>query len=132
MVIPLRVLIVEDSADDAELLVRELRRGGYAIEFERVDTGPAMQEALARHTWDLVASDHSMLQFDSHAALDVLKSSGADIPFIIVSGTIGEERAVQAMKAGASDYLVKGHLGRLIPVVQRELADVESRRARRV
>jgi putative two-component system response regulator len=131
MAVPLRVLIVEDSADDAELLARELRRGGYALEFERVDSGPAMAEALARQTWDLVASDHSMLQFDSNAALNVLKSSGADTPFIIISGTIGEERAVQAMKAGASDYLVKGHLGRLIPVVQRELADVESRRARR-
>ena len=131
MAIPLRVLIVEDSADDAELLARELRRGGYDLEFELVDSGPAMEEALARQTWDLVASDHSMLQFDSNAALNVLKSSGADTPFIIISGTIGEERAVQAMKAGASDYLVKGHLGRLIPVVQRELADVESRRARR-
>ncbi len=132
MTTPLRVLIVEDSADDAELLARELRRGGYALEFDRVETGAAMEEALQRQTWDLVASDHSMLQFDSTAALNVLKSSGADIPFIIVSGTIGEERAVQAMKAGASDYLVKGHLGRLIPVVQRELADAATRRARRV
>jgi putative two-component system response regulator len=129
--IPLRVLIVEDSPDDAELLVWELRRGGYAIEFERVDSASAMAEALARGKWDLVASDHSMLQFDSTAALKVLQAFGADIPFIIVSGTIGEERAVQALKAGASDYLVKGHLGRLIPVVQRELADVEARRARR-
>jgi DNA-binding NtrC family response regulator len=126
------VLIVEDSVDDAELLARDLRRGGFALEYERVDTGPAMEEALQRRKWDLVASDHSMLQFDSIAALNVLKASGSDIPFIIVSGTIGEERAVQAMKAGASDYLVKGHLGRLIPVIQRELADVEGRRARRV
>ena len=83
MSIPLRVLIVEDSPDDAELLARELRKGGYDLEFERVDTGPAMEKALARHTWDLVASDHSMLQFDSVAALNVLKASGADIPFII-------------------------------------------------
>jgi putative two-component system response regulator len=131
MNVPLRVLFVEDSPDDAELLARELRKGGYDLEFERVDTGPAMEEALARHTWDLVVSDHAMLQFDSMAALNVLKASGADTPFIIISGTIGEERAVQAMRAGASDYLVKGHLKRLIPVVQRELADMESRRARR-
>jgi putative two-component system response regulator len=128
---PLRVLIVEDSADDAELLVRELQRGGYEPVCERVETTAAMQAALARQTWDLVVSDHSVLQFDSLAALNVLKASGADIPFIIVSGTIDEERAVQAMKAGASDYLVKGKLARLIPVVGRELADAQQRRARR-
>jgi len=129
---PLRVLIVEDSADDAELLVRELQRGGYGPVCERVDTAEAMQAALAQQTWDLVVSDHSMLQFDSLAALNVLmKASGTDIPFIIVSGTIGEELAVQAMKAGASDYLVKGRLARLIPVVGRELADARERRARR-
>jgi len=128
---PLRVLIVEDSADDAELLVHELHRGGYEAVCQRVETIGAMQAALAGQTWDLVVSDHSVLQFDSRAALNVLKASGADIPFIIVSGTIGEERAVQAMKAGASDYLVKGKLARLIPVVGRELADAQERRARR-
>lgn len=127
---PLRVLIVEDSADDAELLARELRRGGYEPVYERVETAADMQAALAQQTWDLVVSDHSVLQFDSLAALNVLKASGTDIPFIIVSGTIGEELAVQAMKAGASDYLVKGKLARLIPVVARELADAEERRAR--
>ena len=95
---PLRVLIVEDSADDAELLVRELQRGGYGPVCERVETTAAMQAALARQTWDLVVSDHSVLQFDSLAALNVLKASGADIPFIIVSGTIGEERAVQRVR----------------------------------
>ena len=131
MTTPLRVLIVEDSPDDAELLAREIRRGGYALEFERVDTGPAMEQALARHSWHLVTSDHAMARFDANAALNILKSSGVDIPFIIISGTMGEELAVTAMKAGASDYLVKGHLGRLIPVIQRELADVESRRGRR-
>ena len=126
---PLRVLIVEDSADDAELLVRELRRGGYGPVYERVETTKALQAAIERQTWDLVVSDHSVLQCDSLAALNVLKASGADIPFIIVSGTIGEERAVQAMKAGASDYLVKGQLARLIPVVGRELRDAQERRA---
>ncbi len=128
---PLRVLIVEDSADDTELLVRELQRGGYGPTVERVDTAAAMQAALAQRTWDLVVSDHSVPQFDSSAALALLKASGTDIPFIIVSGTIGEERAVQAMKAGASDYLVKGQLARLIPVVGRELADAQQRQARR-
>jgi len=127
----LRVLIVEDSAEDAELLLHELQRGGYEPVCERVETTAAMQAALGRQTWDLVVSDHSVLQLDSLGALNVLKASGADIPFIIVSGTIGEERAVQAMKAGASDYLVKGKLARLIPIVGRELADAQERRARR-
>ena len=90
-----------------------------------------MQAALAAQAWDLVISDHSGLQFDSFAALNLLKASGPDAPFIIVSGTIGEERAVQAMKAGASDYLLKGRLSRLIPVVERELADARERQARR-
>lgn len=128
---PLRVLIVEDSADDAALLARELRRGGYELTCERVDTASAMEAALATQTWDLVVSDHSVLQFDSLAALNLVKASGTDTPFIIVSGTIEEERAVQAMKAGASDYLVKGRLARLIPVVERELADARERWARR-
>jgi len=128
---PLRVLVVEDSADDAELLVRELRRGGYDPLSQRVETAAAMRAALAAGTWDLVVSDHSVLQFDSLAALNIVKESGNDTPFIIVSGTIGEERAVEAMKAGASDYLMKGKLARLIPVVDRELADVKERRARR-
>jgi response regulator RpfG family c-di-GMP phosphodiesterase len=128
---PLRVLIIEDSADDAELLVRELRRGGYEPSFERVETPDAMRAALVSQSWDLVVSDHSVYQFDSVAALHLLKASGLDAPFIIVSGTIGEERAVEAMKAGAADYLVKGRLARLIPVVQRALAEVQERRARR-
>jgi putative nucleotidyltransferase with HDIG domain len=128
---PLRILIIEDSEDDAELLVRELQRGDYEPVCERVETMAAMRAALARQAWDLVISDHSVLQFDSLTALNVLKASGADIPFIIVSGTIGEEQAVEAMKAGASDYLAKGKLARLIPVVGRELADAAERRARR-
>jgi response regulator RpfG family c-di-GMP phosphodiesterase len=128
---PLRVLIVEDSEEDAELFVRELRRGGYEPVFARVDTVAAMQEALASQTWDLVVSDHSVAQLDSLAALTLLRTSNADTPFIIVSGTISEERAVQVMKAGASDCLAKGKLARLIPVVERELADAHERRARR-
>jgi cyclic di-GMP phosphodiesterase len=128
---PLRVLIVEDSEDDAELLVRELRRGGYAPECERVETAAAMRTALAGLSWDLVVSDHSVLQLNSFEALEILKASGVEIPFVIVSGTIGEERAVQAMKAGAADYLVKGQLARLTAIVGRALAEAEERRARR-
>lgn len=127
----LRLLIVEDSADDVDLLVRELQRGGYQPVYQQVETAPAMQAALERQTWDLVVSDHSVLQFNSFAALELLKASGLDIPFIIVSGTIGEELAVQAMKAGAHDYVLKGNLKRLVPALTRELADAEERRARR-
>ncbi len=126
----LRILIVEDSEDDAELLMEELRHGGYAPVHRRVETAADMQSALDEERWDLVVSDHSVAQFDSHEALHTLKTSGLDIPFIIVSGTIGEEQAVRAMKAGASDYLIKGRLARLVPVIERELADAQSRQAR--
>jgi len=128
---PLRLLIVEDSVEDAELLVHALQRGGYATTYERVDTADRLRAALGAGAWDLVVSDHSVPQFNSHAALKLVKESGLDVPFIIVSGTIGEEQAVLAMKAGASDYLVKGNLARLLPVVERELADAELRRAQR-
>jgi len=131
MGMPLRLLVVEDSADDVELLVRELRRGGYEPVHERVDTAPAMQAALERQPWDLVVSDHSVPQLNAFAALELLKASRLDIPFIIVSGTIGEELAVKAMKAGANDYVLKGNLKRLVPALTRELTDAEERRARR-
>ncbi|MBI4625378.1 MAG: PAS domain S-box protein, partial [Verrucomicrobia bacterium] len=125
---PLRVLLVEDSKDDAELLLVELRRGGFAPEFERVETAEAMQAALARQTWDIVLSDHGMPHFSAPAALKTLKQSGHDLPFIVVSGTIGEEAAVAMMKAGAHDYLLKDNLQRLVPVVRRELTEAEGRR----
>ena len=124
----LRVLIVEDSEDDTELLIEELRLGGYEPEYERVETAAAMRKALRERTWDLVVSDHSAPQFDSHMALRLLRESGVDVPFLIVSGTIGEEAAVQAMKAGAHDYILKGRLKRLNPAIARELADAELRR----
>jgi putative nucleotidyltransferase with HDIG domain len=127
---PLNLLVIEDSADDAELLVRALRRGGYDPSWERVDGARAMESALERRRWDLVVSDDAMAQFDALQALRTLKRTGLDIPFIIVSGTITEEQAVQAMKAGAYDYLVKGRLARLIPVVSRALAESHERRAR--
>ena len=100
---PLRVLVVDDSANDAELIIAELQRGGYDVSSERVQTAGAMREALGRVRWDMVVSDYSMPTFSGPAALEVLKATGQDLPFIIVSGTIGEESAVAALKAGAHD-----------------------------
>ncbi|MEI9977233.1 MAG: ATP-binding protein [Ignavibacteriota bacterium] len=105
--------------------------GGYSLQFERVQTEEDMSAALRLQTWDLVLSDHSLPQFSASSALEVLQESGLDIPFVIVSGKIGEERAVDLMKAGANDYVSKLNLARLIPVVERELRDSASRRERR-
>ncbi|HKH38887.1 MAG TPA: response regulator, partial [Rubrobacter sp.] len=129
---PLNVLLVEDSEDDALLLVRMLRRGGYDPAWERVDTQSAMEAALDGGSWDLIISDHSMPAFSSLAALGLLKRKGfVDLPFIIVSGRIGEDAAVSAMKAGAQDYLMKDNLARLNSAIERELRDAEVRRERR-
>src|SRR5881628_2728346 len=127
---PLRVLIVEDSEDDAVLLLRELQQGGYAPAFERVDTPEAMSAALDQQKWELVLADWSMPRFSGLTALDLLKDKGLDVPFIIVSGVIGEETAVVAMKAGAHDYLMKNNLKRLCPAIERELREARDRRAR--
>ena len=131
MRVPLRVLIAEDSEDDARLLLRELQRAGYEPTYERVDTPAAMASALDRHAWDLVIGDYSMPAFSGPAALALLRARDPDTPFIFVSGTIGEDVAVEAMKAGAQDFLTKGNLRRLIPAIQRELRDTEVRRERR-
>ncbi len=128
---PLRVLIAEDSEDDVLLIMHELRRGNYDPVFERVDTEEAMKAALTKQAWDIVISDHTMPQFNSFAALQILQKTGLDLPFIIVSGKIGEEMAVAAMKAGASDYIIKSNMARLAPVVDRELWDVEERAEKR-
>lgn len=127
---PLRVLIVEDSEDDAALLLRELRRGGYDPLYERVDTAAAMKAALNKQTWDIIVSDYSMPQFTAPAALKLLQESTLDLPFIIVSGAIGEDAAVAAMKAGVHDYVMKGSLARLVPAIERELREAEVRRER--
>ena len=127
----LRTLIVEDMEDDALLLVRALQRAGYDVIHERVDTAEDMMAALARHSWDIVVSDYSMPNFTGTGALALLKKSGLDIPFIFVSGTIGEDTAVAAMKAGAQDYIMKGNLARLIPAIERELGESKVRRERR-
>lgn len=128
---PLRALIVEDSADDAELLARELRRSGYDVKYERAFDGDSLDDALAHGPWDIVFSDHSMPHFGSGAALQMVRGRDADVPFVIVSGTMGEDVAVDAMRAGANDYLVKGRLARLPAVVDRELRQTAARVARR-
>ncbi|MDP8973494.1 MAG: PAS domain S-box protein [Actinomycetota bacterium] len=129
---PLRVLLVEDSADDALLLLRELKRGGYEVFHERVDTAECMRAALEGQDWDVVVSDHAMPTFSAPAALELLRENGwREVPFIIVSGHIGEEAAVKAMKAGAHDFIAKDSLARLVPAIERELRDAEERRERR-
>ena len=122
-----RILIVEDSPDDAELEVRPLRRGGCDLTYQRVDTPEAMRAALESGHWDLVIADYSMPHFNGLDALKMLRDSGLDLPFILVSGTVGEEVAVEAMKCGADDYVLKSNLARLPLAVERELRDSEVR-----
>jgi signal transduction histidine kinase len=131
MATPLDVLIIEDSEDDVLLVVNALRRGGYEPSWERVETAEGLAKALAARTWDLVISDYLMPQFDGLAALDLCRSSGQEAPFLIVSGNIGEDIAVDAMRAGAQDYIMKDNLKRLVPAVDRELREAGVRRARR-
>src|SRR4028119_592767 len=128
MGIPLRILIVEDSEDDTLLLLRQLRRGGYDLDHRRVDTASSMQAALDERTWDLAISDHSMPNFSSSAALELLQRNGLDLPFIIASGKIGEDVAVRAMKAGAHDYIMKDNMARLNTAIERELREAQERR----
>jgi PAS domain S-box-containing protein len=128
---PLHVLLVEDSESDAALVVQELQRCGFKLDFVRVDTETAMTAALADPLWQVVITDYSMPRFSGLSAIALVKKSGLDLPVIVVSGAIGEETAVAAMKAGASDYLMKGNLARLGPAIQRELREAEDRRARR-
>jgi len=131
MSIRLRVLIVEDSENDALLVVRHLRKGGYEPEYERVETADAMRKALAERTWDLILCDYSLPGFSGLAAIALVKETGIDLPFILVSGAIGEEVAVTAMKAGANDYVMKDNLARLVAAIERELKEAESRTRRR-
>jgi PAS domain S-box-containing protein len=127
----LRLLILEDSEDDAELVVHHLRRAGYEVHFQRVQTAAAMLKALETQTWDILISDYSMPQFTALDALTLLNEHKIDLPFIIVSGTVGEETAVAALQAGAHDFLLKGHNARLIPAIERGLRDAKERRRRR-
>ncbi len=130
-VIPLRVLVVEDSEDDTMLVLREIRKGGYEAVSERVETADTLRDALARQQWDLVISDFSMPYFDAVSALKIVRGTDPDLPFILVSGTITEETAVNALKAGAHDYVTKGNMARLVPAIARELSDAQVRREHR-
>ena len=127
---PIRVLIIEDSDNDKELLLLELRRGGYDPEYICVETAEAMNSALDQREWEIIISDYSMPKFSGITALQIARDRKLDIPFILISGTIGEEIAVKAMREGASDYLMKGNIKRLIPAIDRELKDAEVRRQR--
>lgn len=127
----LRVLIVEDSEGDCALVLRCLKRGGFDVDYRRVDNGADLDKALQAGGWDLIICDYALPQFNAPAALAMVKASGHDIPFIVVSGTIGEEIAVQMMRAGAHDYLLKDNLLRLGPAVERELREAAVRAAGR-
>lgn len=127
----LRVLIVEDHEDDAELLVITLENEGYEINFQRVDTASGLENALINTDWDVILADYNMPQFNALEALFVLQETQLDIPFIIVSGSIGEETAVAAMKAGAHDYLSKQNLTRLMPAIEREIREAQVRHERK-
>lgn len=124
---PLRVLFVEDQEKDVELLVLELRRGGYDPVRERVDTPEALASALDRQRWDLILCDYRMPRFSAPAALALVKETRVDLPFIVVSGTVGEATAVEALQAGAHDFVTKNNLSRLLPAIDRELREAASR-----
>jgi signal transduction histidine kinase len=129
---PLRVLILEDMESDAELLLRALRQGGRQVAFERVETAADMNRALSDGTWDVIISDYSMPTFDAPSALSLMRGRGMDLPFIIVSGTVGEEIAVEAMRAGVHDYFLKGKLGpRLVAAIEREMREASFRAERK-
>lgn len=129
---PLRVLNVEDSESDTALLAIALKRGGYDPTLERVATAAAMNDALDRQAWDVIICDYAMPQFSTQAALALMKEKGIDLPFIILSGTIGEDNAVAAMKAGAHDYIMKDKTKRLIPAIERELREATIRRDQKI
>ncbi|MFA5182076.1 MAG: ATP-binding protein [Syntrophales bacterium] len=128
---PLRVLIVEDSENDAELLLRKLRQGGFEPLHARVETAEEMGAALSSGAWDVILSDYKLPRFTGLQALALFLGKGLDIPFLMVSGNIGEDTAVETMKAGAHDYIMKDRLQRLVPAIRRELKDAEERRLRR-
>ncbi|CAG0964661.1 ATP-binding protein [Geobacter sp.] len=127
----IRMLILEDSEDDLLLLLREVRRGGVDPIYERTDTAEGMRALLDNREWDVVIADYNMPRFGALAGLNIVQERGLDIPFIIVSGKIGEDLAVAAMKAGAHDYLMKGNLSRLVPAIEREVREAGERRRRR-
>ncbi len=127
----LRILLVEDSDNDAQLLLREIRRAGYQIEYTRVETAEALKRNLAERQWDVVLCDYSLPHLDAPHALEIVKGTGLDLPFIIVSGTIGEDSAVTALKAGAHDFIIKGKYARLGPALEREMREAQIRQERK-
>lgn len=127
----IRILNVEDNEDDFLLIRREVRRAGITAEFERVESPEALRAALARDVWSVIIADYSLPGFSGIDALQILNETGHDIPFILVSGTVGEDIAVKAMKMGASDYILKGNLARLAPAIEREIREAVIRRERR-
>jgi two-component system cell cycle sensor histidine kinase/response regulator CckA len=126
----LKVLLVEDMENDAVLIVRELRKQGYDPIHERVDTAEAMLAALENNNWDIILTDHNMPSFNSGVALEIRKQKAPHLPIILVSGTIGEEATVQAVKAGIDDFVNKADLGRVVPVLERVLREEENRSRR--
>lgn len=127
----LHALIVEDAEFDAQMMVSLLRKGGYEVASERVETESALRAALSGKSWDIILADYNLPEFNALAALKIVQESGLDLPFIIVSGGIGEDIAVSTMKAGAHDYLMKGNLSRLVPAVERELREAANRQSQR-
>jgi signal transduction histidine kinase/FixJ family two-component response regulator len=127
----LRLLQVEDSESDAALLVRLLQKSGYLVQAERVEDAASMRQALAGRNWDVVIADYQLPQFDAPEALRIRNEYAPDVPFIVVSGTIGEERAVEMIRAGAQDYVLKDRIARLVPAVQREIQEARARREHR-
>jgi len=119
----LDVLILEDSEDDVLLVVRQLEKAGYAVDSRRVDKADDFRAALKNEPWDLVLSDYSLPGLNARAAIEIFKEDGPDIPFLVVSGAVGEETAVEVLKAGAHDVLIKNNLARLAPAVDRELRE---------
>ncbi len=128
---PLRVLMVEDSEDDALIVERQLRQGGYEPLLRRVDTPETMTEAVRQAAWDVIIADYNLPRFSALAALALLHQQRLDLPFLVVSGSIGEATAVAAMKAGAHDYIMKDNLARLVPAIEREMREAAGRRERR-
>ena len=123
----LRVLMVEDSEDDASLVLRALKKGGYNPIYERVETAVAMKKTLQEKQWDIILCDYKMPTFSAKHAIALLKETNIDIPLIIVSGTVGEETAIECMRSGAHDYVMKDSLSRLCPAIARELEETKVR-----
>jgi diguanylate cyclase (GGDEF)-like protein len=124
----LRALLVQDSDDEAQVVVREIRKAGYNLEYQRVDTGLALSQALLDKNWDVVISEYKMPSFNGNDALKLFKRASIDCPFLLVSGAVPDETGIAMMKAGARDYVLKGNLSRLVPVIERELEQTEVRR----